>query len=198
MTKKKNVSRKLLAKLDGTCGGNFDKTSRASRACEWLFLSSEKIKSRLQKNWRRPKIRDFTEAWCSPQVPCYKYSVTKKSINPKPTFSSIEEIHDRIIEFSENKKSPTKKSAGEIKTVCNVQINANKFLSNNATSDRQKKPFWCLFFSFASIVTGGPVTQIWATPNPMFQEKKFLEQSEKGFFLKEHKGNLFPHSWSAQ
>lgn len=71
-----------------------------------------------------------------PQVTCYRYSVTKKSINPKPTFSSTKEIYDRIIEFSENKKSPEKKSAGEIKTVCNVQIYANKFLNNNATSDR--------------------------------------------------------------
>jgi len=38
-----------------------------------------------------------------------------------------------------------------------------------------------LFLSFASIVTGGPVTQIWAKPNPMFQEKNSSSEAKRDF-----------------
>lgn len=139
MTKKENVSRKLLAKLDGTCGGNFDKTSRASQACEWLFLSSEKIKSRLQKNWRQPKIRDFTEAWHSPQVPCYKLSLAKKmTTSPFNFFNS---------RYKKMKKIVAEKLSRDRRKIFDQR--------------RNQQPQEFLFLSFASIVTCPHVTDFW-------------------------------------
>jgi len=62
-----------------------------------------------------------------PQVSCYKYSVTKKHINSKATFSSIEEIYDEEVVTLTNKKITCKKSAGELKTV----IEMSKFMLTN-------------------------------------------------------------------
>jgi len=62
-----------------------------------------------------------------PQVSCSKDSVTKKYINSKATFSSIEEIYDEEVVTLTNKKITCKKPAGEIKTV----IAMSKFMLTN-------------------------------------------------------------------
>lgn len=108
----------------------------------------------------------------------------------------------RMTFLSSGKQKITyKKSAGEIKTVCNVRIYANKFLINNATSDRQKKSFLCLavcLFFFCEHSNWCPSYTNLGNAQSHVSRKKFLERSEKAFFLKEHKGNLVPHSWLAQ
>lgn len=61
------------------------------------------------------------------------------------------------------------------------------FWSTTQPAIDRKKSFLCLgvcLFSFASIVTGAPVTQIWATPNPMFQEKNSSSEAKRYFSWK--------------
>jgi len=103
------------------------------------FFVFRKNKKPPSKKLKAPKIRDFTEAWHSPQVPCYKLSLAKKmTTSPFNFFNS---------RYKKMKKIVAEKLSRDRRKIFDQR--------------RNQQPQEFLFLSFASIVTCPHVTDFW-------------------------------------